>query len=106
MITSRAFYLALISFCGLGGLRPASAESIYAEGLYGWYEAGPAFVEDAKIEDFFGELVDGNRVEFDTGFHFGIGVGRELTPYVRIELESGFNYNALKSIEEATSSSG
>jgi opacity protein-like surface antigen len=106
MITSRVFRLTLISLCGLGGLGSASADSSYMEGLYGWYEAGPAFVEDAKIEDFFGELVNGNRVEFDTGFHFGIGIGRELTPYVRIEMESGFNYNALKSIEEAAASSG
>jgi len=106
MITSRVFRLTLFALCGVGGLGSASAESTYADGLYGWYEAGPAFVEDAKIQDFFGELVNGNRVEFDTGFHFGIGVGRELTPYVRIEMESGFNYNALKSIEEAAASSG
>lgn len=90
----------------LGVLQPALAQPIYYEGLYGWYEAGVAQVEDAKIRDFFGEFVDGNQVEFDTGFHFGIGIGREITPYLRLEMESGYNYNAIKSIEDATASSG
>lgn len=93
-------------FFGLGVIRSASAQSFYPEGVYGWYEAGPAVVETAKIQDFFGELVSGNTVEFDTGFHFGIGIGRELTRYLRVEVESGFNYNSLKSIQDATASSG
>lgn len=93
-------------FLGLGVIRSASAQFDYPEGIYGWYEAGPAVVETAKIRDFFGELVTGNTVEFDTGFHFGIGIGRELNRYLRVEVESGFNYNALKSIQDATASSG
>ncbi|MBK8001044.1 MAG: porin family protein [Verrucomicrobia bacterium] len=84
----------------------AAADSYYGEGLYGWYEAGPALVENAKIRDFFGEDVVGNRVKFDTGFHFGLGIGREITDYFRVELESGFNYNSLKTIDAATASSG
>jgi len=93
-------------FLGLGIIRSASAQFDYPEGIYGWYEAGPAVMQKAEIRDFFGELVTGNKVEFDTGFHFGIGVGRELTRYLRVEVESGFNYNALKSIQDATASSG
>jgi opacity protein-like surface antigen len=106
MIAPRFVCLALVSLFGLCGIRSASAQSFYPEGLYGWYEAGPAVVEDAKIRDFFGELVNGNTVEFDAGFHFGIGIGRELTRYLRVEVESGFNYNSLKSIQDATASSG
>jgi opacity protein-like surface antigen len=106
MIASRFLCLAFVSLCGLGGIRSTLAQSFYPEGLYGWYEAGPAIVEKAKIQDFFGELVGGNTVEFDTGFHFGIGIGRELTRYLRVEVESGFNYNSLKSIQDATASSG
>jgi opacity protein-like surface antigen len=103
MIAMRFGRLALVTFCVL---QSASAQDFYPEGLYGWYEAGPAIVEKAKVRDFFDELVSGNTVEFDTGFHFGIGIGRELTRYLRIEVESGFNYNALKSIQDATASSG
>ncbi len=85
---------------------PAAADSYYGEGLYGWYEGGPAQVESARIRDFFGEAAVGNRVKFDTGFHFGLGIGREVTDYFRVELESGFNYNSLKTIDDATASSG
>jgi len=111
MIAMRFPCFALVCFCGLAGLRPASAESYYADGLYGWYEGGPALVETAKIkdtsiEDSNGFGINGNSVKFDPGFHFGLGMGRELTPYIRVELESGFNYNSLKSIEAADTSGG
>src|SRR5882672_7101182 len=99
MIATRFDRLALLTLCGWGVVQSASAQDFYPEGLYGWYEAGPAIVQDAKIRDFFGEPVTGNTVKFDTGFHFGIGIGRELTRYLRIEVESGFNYNAVKSIQ-------
>ena len=106
MNSSRFLSFTLASLCGLAVIRSASAESYYSEGLYGWYEAGPALVEDAKVQDFFGETIDGNKVKFDTGFHFGLGIGQELTRFLRVELESGFNYNAIKSIGDADASSG
>jgi opacity protein-like surface antigen len=84
----------------------ADAESFYGEGLYGWYEAGAALAADAKLRDFPDEVTNGNRVKFDPGFHFGIAIGREVTPYLSLELESGFSYNALHSIQEATANSG
>jgi opacity protein-like surface antigen len=104
MLARRFFFLCLFSISGLGGIQSASAE--YPENYYGWYEAGAAVVDDAELEDFFGNAIDGNTVEFDTGFHFGIAMGRKLTRYVKIEAESGFNYNSLSSIEGATASSG
>jgi len=106
MITTRFLCLTLASLCGLAGIRSASAESFYSEGIYGWYEAGPALVEDAKLRDFFGETIDGSEMKFDTGFHFGLGIGQELTRFLRVELESGYNYNAIKSISGADASSG
>lgn len=106
MKLTRCQLLGLGSFATLFTAGPAVADSYYGEGLYGWYEAGPALVENAKIRDFFDEDVTGNRVKFDTGFHFGLGIGREITDYFRVELESGFNYNSLKSIDAATASSG
>jgi opacity protein-like surface antigen len=98
-------FIALLWLLGLSAAPSASAQFSYPEGMYGWYEAGPAVVETAKIRDFFGEFVTGNSVEFDTGFHFGIGIGRELTRFLSVEVESGFNYNAVKSIQDATASS-
>lgn len=98
--------LGLAFLFSVAAILPASAQFYYPEGMYGWYEAGPAVVEKATIRDFFGEFVTGNSVEFDTGFHFGIGVGRELTRFLGVEVESGFNYNSVKSIQDATASSG
>ena len=111
MNSTRFLRFTLASICGLAGLRSAVAESYYADGLYGWYEGGPALVEDAKIEgsalrNSYGFSVNGNNVKFDTGFHFGLGIGQELTRFLRVELESGFNYNSLRSIEDADASSG
>lgn len=98
-------HLAFVFSATLLAAGTAAAESYYGEGLYGWYEAGPALVENAKIRDFFGEDVVGNRVKFDTGFHFGLGIGREVTDYFRVELESGFNYNSVRKIDDALGSS-
>lgn len=109
MIDSRIFRVVLVSLCGWSSAPPASAQTdnpFYPEGLYGWYEAGPALVETAKLKDFFGNPVNDNAVEFDPGFHFGIGIGRELTRFLKVEVESGWNYNQLESIAGATASSG
>ena len=109
MTTKHVFSLALGAVC-LWGSAPSAAgafeDDFYPEGVYGWYEAGPALVEDAELRDFFGNPVNGNAVELETGFHFGIGFGQELTRYLSVEIESGFNYNKLKSIAGATASSG
>lgn len=103
---TRVSLVAFATVVSLFHSQRALADSYYSEGLYGWYEGGPAIVEDVKIRDFFGETVTGSDVEFDTGFHFGLGIGRELTDYFRVELESGFNYNSIRDISGATASSG
>lgn len=103
------FRLALVLLLGCGGERPAVAQlgdAFAAEGCYGWYEAGPAFVEQTGLRDFFGNAVNGNAVKLDPGFHFGIGIGEQLASFLRVEVESGFNYNKLNSIAGATASSG
>jgi opacity protein-like surface antigen len=106
MVALRFLFASLILIGSSQGLRSASIDSIYSEGLYGWYEAGGAMVADAKVRDFPDEVTDNNRVKFDPGFHFGIAIGREVTRYVGLEVESGFNYNALHSISEATANNG
>jgi opacity protein-like surface antigen len=109
MIAKHISTIALVAFSMGSGITSASAQSdndLYAEGLYGWYEAGPALVEEAELRDFFGTPVAGTPVKFDTGFHFGIGIGQELTRFLKVELQSGYNYNALKSIGGATAASG
>lgn len=94
----------VISFAAT--VRAEANDPIYPDGLYGWYEAGPTWVESAKLRDFFGNPTAANSVELNPGFHFGIGVGRELTRYLKVEVESGFKYNSLDQISGALSSSG
>jgi len=106
MTALRLLFLACLLVCGLQVARSGSTDSIYPEGLYGWYEAGATLVQDAKLKDFPDELTAGNVVKFDPGFRFGMGVGLELTRYLAVEAEGGFNYNALKSIGGGTDNSG
>jgi opacity protein-like surface antigen len=101
--------LSLISMVTAGGWSSAGAEfndPFSPDGVSGWYEVGPTHVEDATLRDYFGNPVAGNTVKFNPGFHFGIGIGQELTPYLKVEVESGFNYNSLDVISGATASSG
>ena len=78
MSTKRILCLILAPLACWVGIQSVSAESMYGEGIYGWYEAGPAIVKDAKIRDFYDEPVKGNSVKFDPGFHFGIAFGHEI----------------------------
>jgi opacity protein-like surface antigen len=106
MVALRFFSFSGVLVCGLHLISSASAQFSYPEGVYGWYEAGATIVDKTKLEDFPGEFTANNTVKFDPGFHFGMAIGHELTRYISIEVESGFNYNSLKSIGDATESSG
>lgn len=68
---------------------------------YGWYDAGATYVQDAKLTSFFDETVSDAQVKFDPGFRLGLGLGYRFTKYLSGELESGFQYNTMKSIEGA-----
>ncbi|HNQ72152.1 MAG TPA: outer membrane beta-barrel protein [Verrucomicrobiota bacterium] len=107
MIAKRIFAMGAV-LGALLGTSPATAQRdapFYADGLYGWYEAGPAYAPRARLRDFFGVPVGGAQLKFDPGFHFGIGIGREITPVFKVEVESGYNYNGLDRINGATASS-
>jgi len=109
MITKRLGRWSLIAMLSTSGGLSARAEAngpFNSEGVVGWYEVGPAFVEEATLRDYFGNPTTGNTVELNPGFHFGIGIGQELTRYLKVEIESGFNYNSLDAISGATASSG
>jgi opacity protein-like surface antigen len=105
MVAMRSFCWSPVLICGFHLTPSVSAQFSYPEGVYGWYEAGAAIVDKAKLRDFPGEATANNPVKFDPGFHFGMAIGHELTRYLSVEVESGFNYNALRSIGGATDSS-
>jgi opacity protein-like surface antigen len=94
-------------FVILPGLAVAlSASNSAAEEIRGWYEAGGTVMHSAKLKSFQTEFLSGEKVEFDPGFRFGIGIGTDITPYLALEVESGFHYNAISSISGADSSEG
>jgi opacity protein-like surface antigen len=100
---SRMGLLALLAILAAVPNRGA-ASSLYPEGLYGWYEVGPTIIEDAELKSFFGNPTDDNAVEFNPGFHFGIAFGQEVTRHLRLEFETGYNFNSLDGISGAVSS--
>lgn len=106
MIAKRLFAATVTLGLLLGTARAADWDApFYADGVYGWYEAGPAYGQKATIRDFFGAPVGGTTLKFDPGFHFGIGIGQEITTFFKVEVESGFNYNGLDQITGATAAS-
>src|SRR5262245_28255279 len=87
-------HLFLVFFAALAATRAG-------EQVRGWYEAGGTLLSSAKLESFLTEFTSGNKVEFDPGFRFGIGLGTDITRYLALEVESGFHYNGIRSISGA-----
>lgn len=88
------------------GFAATTTPSQGSPSIRGWYEAGGAIIDDASLNGFAGEPVAGSTVEFDTGFWFGLGLGHEISRFVALEVEGGFQYNQIKSISGATSGDG
>jgi opacity protein-like surface antigen len=97
--------LLLAVLCAI--LVPVNMPSVQAaQVVHGWYELGASVIDDASLESFGLVPVSGNEVQFDPGFRFGIGMGAELTRFLRLEVESGFHYNSIDKITGATASQG
>ena len=63
------------------------------------FDMGAAFTEDADIQSFGGDPGDA-VAEFDTGFRFDLAGGYRIRPWVSVELEAGFIYNAFTADSE------
>jgi opacity protein-like surface antigen len=98
--------LAALAFVLSGFLGHAPFLAAQEMEIRGWYEAGGTVMPSANLRSFLAEPVSGTRVEFDPGFRFGIGIGTEVTRYLALEIESGFHYNALRSISGADAVDG
>lgn len=94
--------------CGstLGPVAKATDTGLYPEGFYGWYEFGPSLVEQTKVTEFAGAPLPGGELKLNPGLHFGVAMGQELTRWLSLEVESGFNYNSIDEISGATASNG
>jgi len=93
----------LLTFLGLAFL---FASSVVADEIRGWYELGGTMIQNATLETFGNETLTGNSVKFDVGFRAGIGLGMNVTRNIALEVESGYHYNDIRSIEGASNSPG
>lgn len=58
--------------------------------FYMRFDTGPAFVQDADVEQFLGPS-PGLEVEFDTGWHLGASGGYQFTDWLAAEVQTGFS---------------
>jgi opacity protein-like surface antigen len=93
----RAGWVMLIATLGSESPLTAAEPVGYMRG-----DVGPAFGEDTKLERFFGEPVSGNRVQLETGVRFDFAFGAHFTPWFAAEMELGWIYNGVKSVEGTT----
>jgi opacity protein-like surface antigen len=101
---NKSLLLALLALASVRVMAASALELGQGSPYYGWYDAGVAYIQDAELTSFFDEAVAGAKVAFDPGFRVGLGVGYRFTKVLSGELEAGFQYNTLKSIEGAARS--
>jgi opacity protein-like surface antigen len=67
-----------------------------------WYvraDAGGTLLNNTDVEEFLGPA--GGEMEFDAGFVFGIAGGYHVTPWLAVELETGYSINGVHGLDAA-----
>ena len=96
----------LLAMAALGGITLlTSTATAQTTGFYLGGGVGPSLTESTSLREFNGP-VSGTRVKFDPGFQFRFTAGYHITPWLATELETGVNYNGIKSITGATEARG
>src|ERR1051326_3464540 len=95
-VWSLAVFLPLISGRGESG-------GYGAHGLYFRGGIGPEISHKTDVNEFFGPT-SGIRVEYDAGLRISAAGGYQFCRYFSAEVESGFLYNSIKSINGPGSS--
>jgi len=67
-------------------------------GPYWRVDLGSAVAEDNHLTDF-GGLTSGNKISYDVGFALDAALGYAFNKYVAVELETGWTWNGINSIE-------
>src|SRR5438874_9883480 len=71
-------------------------------GLYFKADAGGNWTRSTSLNEFFGPVTPGSRVEFDAGPRFGLTVGYDVLDFLGFEFQTGIMENEISSITEAT----
>jgi opacity protein-like surface antigen len=67
-------------------------------GPYWRVDVGSAIAQDNHLTDFAG-LTSGNKIRYDVGFAFDAALGYAFNKWVAAELETGWTWNAIDSIQ-------
>jgi opacity protein-like surface antigen len=70
-------------------------------GLYWSFDAGASIPQDGHVTEF-GPWNTGQRVSYDAGFGFDLGLGYLCNKFVATELQLGGTWNSIDSIEGAS----
>lgn len=92
-----------IPFLGMGAvltLNPAQSQETRGVRWYARLSADVLLLQETSLEKFQFQgpgpvSAEGDRVEFDPGFGFGIGGGCWLTPWLAVEIETGYGVNGI-----------
>ena len=71
-------------------------------GLYFKADAGGNWTRSTSLNEFFGPVTPGSRVEFDAGPRFGLTVGYDVLDFLGFEFQTGVMENEISSISGAT----
>lgn len=88
-----------------GALLQPTANGPAGKGYF-WGGAGPAWTEDADLDEFAGDPVSEGELHFNTGIRFELGGGYHITDWLAAEFETGVIYNSVDSVDAAGLSSG
>lgn len=78
------------------------AQSQEAGRFYVKGDAGGTITPDADLEEFFGPVAAGSKVDFDPGIRLGFRAGYGLTDWFAAEAETGIMANSIHSITGAS----
>lgn len=88
----------LILFAALSGFGQQRSFITKDSGPYWRVDVGSTIPQDGHLTEF-GGLTSGNKIRYDVGFGLDAAVGYAFNKYVAAELETGWTWNGIDSIE-------
>ena len=88
--------------CGAGLLLVAAPAFGQNTGFYVKGDVGGNLTPDINLEEFFGPVASGSKVQLDPGFRAGVAGGYQVTDWLAGEAEIGLMENRINSITGAT----
>jgi opacity protein-like surface antigen len=91
-----------MSRAGAAGLLLALSLQAGDKNWYARVDVGGTLINNSDVKDFV--VPTAGKMEFDAGFGFGIAGGYHVTPWLGVELQTGYTLNGVRSINTGTGS--